>query len=314
MKRFLMICVIVCLILASTGVRADVITSVVRIGGATPGQPEIAAWPDGLQEGAQAYLDRWGKWGDDNEGYYHWDKIPSELIGADYVKTYNKDKKAKDVIYSVTVDQNAMLYIFIDYRYIEVHGNPPFSWLTDGSSGAVFSDTGLKIILHELKTLPKPSSKTRLFCVYAAEVSAGYYKLRATYDGSGSRSFYGIAAVKSVDIDIKPGSYPNAINLGSQGVIPVAILSNSSFDATTVDPDKVSLGGASVAVRGKADKLMAHEEDVNSDGVPDLVCQVETENLHPGISQTGYAILTGKTYRGQPIQGKDKITIVPPEQ
>ena len=61
MKRLLTICVVVCLILAATSVRADVITSVVRIGGATPGQPEIAAWPDGLQEGAQAYMDRWGK-------------------------------------------------------------------------------------------------------------------------------------------------------------------------------------------------------------------------------------------------------------
>ena len=313
MKRLLTICVVVCLILAATSVRADVITSVVRIGGATPGQPEIAAWPDGLQEGAQAYMDRWGKWGD-NEGFYHWDKIPYELIGADYVKTYNKDKKAKDVIYSVTVDQKAKLYIFIDYRYVDNHGNPPFSWLTDGSSGAVFTDTGLRCILHEIKTLPKPKDKTRLFYIYAAEVPAGYYKLKATYDGSGSRSFYGIAAVKSVDIDIKPGSYPNAINLGSQGVIPVAILSSSSFDATTVDPDTVALGGASITVRGKANKFMAHEEDVNSDGLPDLVCQVETENLNPGVSLTGYAVLTGTTFRGQPIQGKDKITIVPPEQ
>lgn len=169
MKRLLTICVVVCLILAATSVRADVITSVVRIGGATPGQPEIAAWPDGLQEGAQAYLDRWGKWGEDNEGFYHWDKIPAELVGADYVKTYNKDKKAKDVIYSVTVDQKAMLYIFIDYRYVEKHGNPPFSWLTNGSCGAVFTDTELRILLHEIKTLPKPKNKTRLFYIYAAD-------------------------------------------------------------------------------------------------------------------------------------------------
>ena len=74
------------------------------------------------------------------------------------------------------------------------------------------------------------------------------------------------------------------------------------------------VGGASVAVRGKAKRSMALEENVNGDGLPDLVCQVETENLDPGVLQTGYAVLIGKTYRGQPIQGKDKTTIVPPEK
>jgi hypothetical protein len=39
-----------------------------------------------------------------------------------------------------------------------------------------------------------------------------------------------------VTIDIKPGSYPNSINLGSAGVVPVAIFSNESFDATTINP------------------------------------------------------------------------------
>jgi len=74
-----------------------------------------------------------------------------------------------------------------------------------------------------------------------------------------------------VTIDIKPGSYPNAINLGSKGVIPVAILSSGDFVATSVNPDTVMLGGATIAVRGKGSKLMAHEEDVNDDGLVDLV-------------------------------------------
>ena len=57
--------------------------------------------------------------------------------------------------------------------------------------------------------------------------------------GSGTR--YDYATVKyprarKVTIDIKPGSDPNSINLGSAGVIPVAILSSEAFDATTVDP------------------------------------------------------------------------------
>ncbi len=102
----------------------------------------------------------------------------------------------------------------------------------------------------------------------------------------------------TVDIDIKPGSYPNAINMGSQGLIPVAILSSADFDATTVDPDTVELAGEGVAVRGKSNKLMAHKEDVNGDGLDDLVCQVATANLDPESLQDGYVVLTGKTYGG----------------
>lgn len=116
-----------------------------------------------------------------------------------------------------------------------------------------------------------------------------------------------------VDIDIKPGSYPNCINLGSKGVIPVAILSSGTFDATQVDPETVKLGGAGVAVRGKGNKSLAHHEDVNGDGLLDLVMQVETENLDPGLFQDGFATLTGQTFGGQLIEGQDEICIVPPE-
>jgi hypothetical protein len=123
-----------------------------------------------------------------------------------------------------------------------------------------------------------------------------------------------IPTPESVTIDIKPGSYPNSINLGSQGLVPVAILSSENFDATNVDPDTVELAGADVAVRGKSNKYMAHEEDLNGDGLIDLVVQVSVENLDPDSFQDGLAILTGSTYDGQAIEGWDEITIVPPEQ
>ena len=38
-----------------------------------------------------------------------------------------------------------------------------------------------------------------------------------------------------ISIDIKPGSFPDSINPRSKGVIPVAILTTDTFDATTVD-------------------------------------------------------------------------------
>ena len=80
-----------------------------------------------------------------------------------------------------------------------------------------------------------------------------------------------------------------------------------------MDPGTVRLAGAGVAVRGRGNRLLAHEEDVNGDGLLDLVVQVQTENLAPGEFQDGYAILIGSTFGGQPIQGQDEIVIVPPE-
>ncbi len=117
-----------------------------------------------------------------------------------------------------------------------------------------------------------------------------------------------VASVIEVDIDIKPDSYLNSINLGSKGVTPVAILSSQGFDATEVDPSTIELAGAEVAVRGKG-KFLAHKEDVDGDGLADLLVQVETEDLEP--DEDGYACLTGKTYDGQSIKGCDDVVIVP---
>jgi hypothetical protein len=126
-------------------------------------------------------------------------------------------------------------------------------------------------------------------------------------------SFVEYTTTIDVDIDIKPGCSPNTINIGSSGVIPVAILSDTEFDATTVNPTTVCLAGTGVALRGNGNKYMAHEEDVNGDGLTDLVVQVESENLDPGQLQDGYAIISGLTYDGASFEGQDEIIIVPPE-
>jgi len=117
---------------------------------------------------------------------------------------------------------------------------------------------------------------------------------------------YGLA---DVAIDIKPGSDPNGINQGANGVIPVAILTTDTFDAADVDPSTVELAGAAVQVRGKADKLMARLEDVDGDSDHDLVVQVVNElDLEPGDAET---TLTARTYDGLPLMGTDSIRIVP---
>lgn len=112
-------------------------------------------------------------------------------------------------------------------------------------------------------------------------------------------------------IDIKPGSSPNAINLRSKGVLPVAILSSEDFDATAIDPHSVTLAGAKIALHGKAKKLMAQHSDVNSDGRTDLLVQFKIQDLDPQQLLEGSATLTGRTHDGQCIRGSDEVTLVP---
>jgi len=114
----------------------------------------------------------------------------------------------------------------------------------------------------------------------------------------------------AVSIDIKPGEYPNCINLGSNGLIPVAILTTPTFDATTVDPATVKLAASSVAVAGNGKKLLCSTTDVDGDGDTDLLVHVRTEDLGLPMSAT-QATLTGTTYGGLPVIGSDSIVIVP---
>jgi len=113
-----------------------------------------------------------------------------------------------------------------------------------------------------------------------------------------------------VDIDIKPGSCDNPINPGSKGVVPVAIFSSEDFDATTVDPMSILIAGRGVAVQGRSEKPMAHIEDVDGDGLADLLIQVETQG-DGDAWESGMVELTGMTYDGQKIVGYDVILVVP---
>lgn len=114
--------------------------------------------------------------------------------------------------------------------------------------------------------------------------------------------------VLPVSIDIKPGSYPNSINLGSNGVVPVAIFGAADFDATQIDPTTVRLADAAVKVRGNGTS-MAHFEDVNGDGRLDLVVQVSTQGLQLTASDT-QAVLTAETADGRRVRGSDTVRVV----
>jgi hypothetical protein len=112
-----------------------------------------------------------------------------------------------------------------------------------------------------------------------------------------------------VKIDFKPGTTNNTINLGSNGNVPVAILSSSFFDATTVDPKTVTLSGASSKITGKGTK--ASLQDVDGDGLTDLLVFINVNALQITGPDGVLVSLAGSTKDGKySIIGSDTVRVV----
>jgi len=121
----------------------------------------------------------------------------------------------------------------------------------------------------------------------------------------------------TVDIDIKPGSYPNSICLNDHGLLPVAILGSAAFNVYTIDASTIEIGGVSLASRGsaKAPKLACSYEDVNDDGYVDLIAFFDVQELiTQGVLDEYTVALTLTAYLpdGTPIEGMDSVRVVPP--
>jgi hypothetical protein len=107
-----------------------------------------------------------------------------------------------------------------------------------------------------------------------------------------------------VSIDIIPRGL---INIDSRrgGIIPVAILTDNTFDATAVDSATV-LFGATVT---KAAPIYAVLRDVDGDGDTDMILYFITHETGIQCGDTS-ASLTGKTFDGVPIKGSHSIKTV----
>ena len=107
-----------------------------------------------------------------------------------------------------------------------------------------------------------------------------------------------------VDVDIKPSH----INLRSRGKLPVAILSTETFDASTIDPDTVTIAGAPIDVRPNGTRALSLH-DINGDGLLDLVVHINTTELQLTSFDTE-ALVEGLTFDGRFFWGTANVAVV----
>lgn len=127
---------------------------------------------------------------------------------------------------------------------------------------------------------------------------------------SGVDSYIGIDGLEfekgiiEVTLDVKPGSSTNPINTKSTGVVPVAILGSSDFDVNDVVVGSLRFGpGGATEAHDKG-----HYEDVNEDGITDLVLHFDTQACGFTAGDTS-AEITGEVSDGTPLVGSDVVTV-----
>jgi hypothetical protein len=128
-----------------------------------------------------------------------------------------------------------------------------------------------------------------------------------------------------VPVDIKPTSCPNPLNVGSRGVLPVAILGNADLDVTEIDPETVTLEGVPAlrwdlddvaAPYGEGDCLLdcgdCHRE--GADGELDLSLKFDRQAIVEAIGEyedgeCRVLELRANTFGGEGIAGGDIVWI-----
>jgi hypothetical protein len=113
----------------------------------------------------------------------------------------------------------------------------------------------------------------------------------------------------NVEIDLKPGTETNCVNINGHGLITVAVNGSDTFDVADVNIETVSFAGLATRVKGNGQPQCAYE-DWNQDGFVDLTCHFvdDPEDWEPG---EGIVTLTGELLDGTPFSGTDVLCVVP---
>lgn len=205
-KDRLMYMVMTILVVAGVS-QAALITTVIRANGATADRDRppihtftgnttpLSGMDGGLRDGNGAYSDR----------MHTWAGTPEDLIGAEYIRTFNSDKTDPDVTLTVTLSSGILLLIIdnrMGYGDWAIPSNVANRMLLNPKLTAAgmdwvttmgFTDTGLDIAIDE----DNNGSINNWSSIYAKHVSAGTYTLfqQNDYLNAGNRNMYGIAAI-----------------------------------------------------------------------------------------------------------------------
>jgi hypothetical protein len=144
--------------------------------------------------------------------------------------------------------------------------------------------------------------------IYSVSITATSKYPLSSYDGFSINQLNITLLAITVPLDIKPGSFPNSINIESKGKIPVAILSTNDFNA----PNMVNMDSLTFGVTGVEESLAFCNKptDINKDGLKDLVCHFYSHYAEFQCGDTK-GVLKGETVDGTPLEGKDSVKIVP---
>jgi hypothetical protein len=124
-------------------------------------------------------------------------------------------------------------------------------------------------------------------------------------DGAAEIDFIRYCQVSPLQIDVKPGTFPNSVNPGAAGVIPVAVHTTPSFDAAALDPATARFGVTGT----EAAAAHASHKDVDGDGDLDLLLHFRTRDT--GIAcGTDTVSLTVQTSGGATLRGADSVRTV----
>ena len=120
--------------------------------------------------------------------------------------------------------------------------------------------------------------------------------------GNATEAQHNVTVVLEIAIDVQT----RQLNTGSQGVLPVVVMGKTNVDVTQIDVSSISLNQAGPAHSG-------HVEDVDEDGIDDLVVHFPVPDLvivpAPVDGETVTLSLSGEIGEGIPISAEDTVVI-----
>ncbi len=171
----------------------------------------------------------------------------------------------------------------------------PESWRTDGTEEGT-------ILIADVNPGPFGGGT---WSVYAGDKAYGVLD-----NGTIGRELWAMNAYWTLEVDIKPDSETNCVNINEHGVIPVAIMGSDEVKVRDINLESLSLQGLDLKMAGKSGKYLVSYEKVNGDEFEDMIAHFEDSDswVTPG---TEMAKVTGRLMDGTMVKGRDQICIVP---